>query len=66
MVPIGQAILCQHELPLDAAKARRNAAGRVQPGYRLLAHIGPDALPEVPHLHVHLFADTPLGPMLAR
>ncbi|WP_294235060.1 histidine triad nucleotide-binding protein [uncultured Sphingomonas sp.] len=41
-------------------------AGAVQPGYRLLANIGPDAGQEVPHLHVHILAGRPLGPMLAR
>ncbi|MFZ5610409.1 MAG: histidine triad nucleotide-binding protein [Pseudomonadota bacterium] len=34
-------------------------------GYRLLANAGQDAHQEVPHLHVHLFAGRPLGPMLA-
>jgi histidine triad (HIT) family protein len=42
------------------------AAGLVEPGYRLLANIGLDAHQEVPHLHVHIFAGQPLGPMLAR
>lgn len=41
-------------------------AGFVADGYRLLANIGGDAGQEVPHLHVHLFAGRPLGPMLAR
>lgn len=41
------------------------AAGLVAPGYRLLANIGRDGHQEVPHLHVHLFAGRPLGPMLA-
>lgn len=36
------------------------------PGYRLLVNNGPDGMQEVPHLHVHLFAGRPLGPMLAR
>jgi len=40
--------------------------GLEAPGYRLLANIGEDAGQEVPHLHVHLFAGRPLGPMLAR
>ena len=40
--------------------------GLVAPGYRLLANIGPDSHQEVPHLHVHLFAGRPLGPMLSR
>ncbi|NJM49787.1 MAG: histidine triad nucleotide-binding protein [Sphingomonadales bacterium] len=41
-------------------------AGLVEPGYRLLANTGMDAHQEVPHLHVHIFAGRPLGPMLAR
>ena len=41
-------------------------AGMVEPGYRLLANTGLNAHQEVPHLHVHLFAGRPLGPMLAR
>lgn len=41
-------------------------AGLVEPGYRLLANAGPNSGQEVPHLHVHIFAGRPLGPMLAR
>lgn len=41
-------------------------AGLVAPGYRLLANVGMDAHQEVPHLHVHLFAGRPLGPMLTQ
>lgn len=41
-------------------------AGWVEPGYRLLANTGVDSGQEVPHLHVHVFAGKPLGPMLAR
>ena len=41
-------------------------AGLVGQGYRLLANTGIDAHQEVPHLHVHIFAGRPLGPMLAR
>ena len=41
-------------------------AGLVEPGYRLLANAGRDSHQEVPHLHVHIFAGKPLGPMLAR
>jgi histidine triad (HIT) family protein len=40
--------------------------GVVERGYRVLANSGPDANQEVPHLHVHLFAGGPLGPMLKR
>jgi diadenosine tetraphosphate (Ap4A) HIT family hydrolase len=41
-------------------------AGAVEPGYRLLANVGLNSGQEVPHLHVHIFAGRPLGPMLAR
>ncbi len=41
-------------------------AGLVAPGYRLLANVGLDSHQEIAHLHVHLFAGQPLGPMLAR
>ena len=40
--------------------------GVVESGYRILANAGPNAHQEVPHLHVHLFAGAPLGPMLRR
>lgn len=40
--------------------------GLVEQGYRLLANSGRDAGQEVPHLHIHLFAGKPLGPMLAK
>ena len=36
------------------------------PGYRILSNMGEHSGQEVPHLHVHLFAGRPLGPMLAR
>lgn len=42
------------------------AAGLVEPGYRLLVNTGLDAHQEIPHLHVHIFAGQPLGPMLTR
>lgn len=35
-------------------------------GYRILSNAGTDSHQEVPHLHVHIFAGRPLGPMLAR
>jgi diadenosine tetraphosphate (Ap4A) HIT family hydrolase len=41
-------------------------AGLVAPGYRLLANTGLNSGQEVPHLHVHIFAGRPLGPMLLR
>lgn len=41
-------------------------ADLVAPGYRILANTGLNAGQEVPHLHVHIFAGGPLGPMLAR
>ena len=33
-------------------------------GYRILANHGAAVHQEVPHLHVHIFAGRPLGPML--
>ena len=51
---------------IRAVGAVARAARLVEPGYRLLANIGQDGHQEVPHLHVHVFAGRPLGPMLAR
>jgi len=42
------------------------AAGLVAPGYRLLVNSGTDSHQEVPHLHVHILAGRPLGPLLVR
>jgi diadenosine tetraphosphate (Ap4A) HIT family hydrolase len=41
-------------------------AGLVEPGYRVLANVGPNSGQEVPHLHAHIFGGRPLGPMLTR
>ena len=41
-------------------------AGLVERGYRVLANVGLNSGQEVPHLHLHIFAGRPLGPMLAR
>ncbi|MBN8848133.1 MULTISPECIES: histidine triad nucleotide-binding protein [unclassified Sphingomonas] len=41
-------------------------AGLVESGYRLIANTGLDSHAEVPHLHVHILAGRPLGPMLVR
>ena len=38
--------------------------GLVEGGYRVLANHGSDSHQEVMHLHVHIFAGRPLGPML--
>ena len=40
--------------------------GADQQGYRSLSNIGKRGGQEVPHLHVHIFAGRPLGPMLSR
>jgi histidine triad (HIT) family protein len=37
-----------------------------QSGCRLLANSGAHGHQEVPHLHVHIFAGRPLGPMIRR
>jgi len=59
--------------PAEEIAALMRAAGRIardlgvaQAGYRLLANTGENGGQEVPHLHFHLFAGRPLGPMLAR
>jgi histidine triad (HIT) family protein len=41
-------------------------AGLVESGYRVLANSGTDSGQEVSHLHMHIFAGRPLGPMLVR
>jgi histidine triad (HIT) family protein len=41
------------------------AAGLVEDGYRLLANTGRSSGQVVPHLHIHILAGKPLGPMLA-
>jgi len=38
--------------------------GVAETGYRVLANTGADALQEVPHFHLHLFAGQPLGRMI--
>ena len=38
----------------------------VHDGYRVLANVGLNSGQEVPHLHAHIFAGRPLGPMLSR
>ena len=38
--------------------------GLEEDGYRILANAGTNSHQEVPHLHVHIFAGAPLGPML--
>ena len=48
-----------------AGKIARDA-GLVGEGYRILANTGANSGQEVPHLHLHIFAGRPLGPMLAR
>ncbi|MBR9982119.1 MAG: HIT domain-containing protein [Desulfatitalea sp.] len=40
--------------------------GVAESGYRLLVNCNRDANQEVFHLHMHLFAGRPLGPMLMR
>ncbi|MBI4183976.1 MAG: histidine triad nucleotide-binding protein [Proteobacteria bacterium] len=40
--------------------------GAEKTGYRILANSGAHAHQEVAHLHVHIFAGRPLGPMLVR
>lgn len=49
-----------------AVGAVARKAGFVEPGYRLMANVGAHGGQEVPHLHVHIFAGEPLGPMISR
>ncbi|MPY68907.1 MAG: HIT domain-containing protein [Alphaproteobacteria bacterium] len=49
---------------LRAVGETARALGLVDGGYRILANHGRDAHQEVPHLHIHIFAGRPLGPML--
>jgi histidine triad (HIT) family protein len=35
-------------------------------GYRLISNAGRDGVQEVPHLHVHILAGRPVGPMVSR
>jgi histidine triad (HIT) family protein len=51
---------------LKAVGAVARQLGVEEGGYRVLANHGADAHQEVPHLHVHLFAGAPLGPMLRK
>lgn len=41
------------------------APGAGGAGWRLISNAGPDSHQEVPHMHVHILAGRPLGPMLA-
>jgi histidine triad (HIT) family protein len=41
------------------------AQGFADSGYRLMYNTGPDAGQEVGHVHLHILAGRPLGPMLA-
>ncbi|GHF15160.1 histidine triad nucleotide-binding protein [Kordiimonas sediminis] len=38
--------------------------GVTDAGYRTIANAGPNSHQEVPHLHIHILAGRPLGPML--
>ena len=53
-------------LPARGGHGRRAQLGVEEGGYRMLANHGAAANQEVPHLHVHLFAGAPLGPMLKK
>ncbi len=40
--------------------------GVAEEGYRIIANTGANGHQEVPHLHVHIFAGRPTGPMIKR
>lgn len=50
----------------EVARIIGAAPGAGGNGYRMLSNAGQDGFQEVPHLHVHIVAGRPLGPMLAR
>ncbi|MBZ6377685.1 histidine triad nucleotide-binding protein [Pacificimonas flava] len=50
---------------IRAVGAVARELGLEDDGYRLLVNAGKNAHQMVPHLHVHVFAGRPLGPMLA-
>ena len=58
--PADQALL-GHLLLTAQTLARKLQLGD---GFRLIINNGPDSGEEVPHLHVHLLAGRPLGPLL--
>lgn len=47
-----------------AIGATARAVGVDESGYRVMANHGHDSHQEVPHLHTHILAGQPLGPML--
>jgi diadenosine tetraphosphate (Ap4A) HIT family hydrolase len=49
---------------MRAVGATARELGLVEGGYRVMANHGAHAHQEVMHLHLHLFAGRPLGPML--
>ena len=51
---------------LAAARTIAEQQGFAAGGFRVIINNGPHAGEEIPHLHLHLLAGRPLGPMLAR
>ena len=47
----------------DKLEVSEDAGGN---GYRLITNAGKDSHQEVPHLHFHLVAGKPLGPLLVK
>jgi diadenosine tetraphosphate (Ap4A) HIT family hydrolase len=51
---------------VQAVGAMARQAGVVEAGYRLISNCGVHSHQEVPHLHTHILAGRPLGPMLVK
>ena len=51
---------------LVKARTIAEQQGIAADGFRVIINNGPHAGEEIPHLHIHLLAGKPLGPMLTR
>ncbi len=51
---------------MTVIRAIAEKEGFAEDGFRLIANNGPHAGEEVPHLHFHILAGKPLGPMVSK